>query len=322
MSYKQTQRKKKPFKLGLFFTNTEKDYNKSSASTWIRIWQMIEVYEQQGIAVSFNNPFKRYDAAIVFRKSKPKYYWILRYLKLISKTVYFDTCINLFEENEEISSKRLKCAIKIGKKADGIISASHQISRYSAPYTKSTFALEDPINLDHFKTIKSNINFNNPIFGWSGVGRKTIFLNHFANEIDKNIILISEENIHKVKLDFRFTYIKWEYEKFPNDILKCDIAILPRDISCSYNRGHSSFKALVFAVLGIPIIANKIPSYVDLSHFYDGIVFLEDFENSIQKCITKLKTKSLDTRKVRTHYSRENQASLLFQYLKATIEKA
>lgn len=308
-----------PLKLGLFFTNTEKDYNKSAASTWIRIWQMIETYKQLGIDVSLNNFIKRHDVAIVFRKSKRKYYWILKYLKLTSKTVYFDTCINIFEENEEISPERKKYAHKIGLAADGIICASNEIARFSSPYAKSVFSMEDPINLNHFNRTKPSINFENPVFGWSGVGSKSVFLNRFAQEIDKNIILISENNIKKVELKFSYHYIKWKYENFSEDLLKCDIALLPRDINSSYNKGHSSFKALVFAVSGIPIIANKVPSYIDLSNHYDGIVFLEDYGNNLQACISELKTRLLHTRQVRSHYSCENQAILLKNYLESNL---
>ncbi len=96
------QKADKKFRLGLFFTNIETDYNKAAASTWIRIMQMIEHYKSLGVDVSVNNYFKHYDAAIIYRKSKRKYYWMLRYAGLISKRVYFDSCINIFELNEEM----------------------------------------------------------------------------------------------------------------------------------------------------------------------------------------------------------------------------
>ncbi|MDH5546853.1 MAG: hypothetical protein OEZ43_14770 [Gammaproteobacteria bacterium] len=301
-------------KLGLFFTNTNRDYNKSAASTWIRIWQMIDPYKALGVEVSFNNFFKKYDVAIVYRKSKPKYYYILKYLKLISKTVYFDTCINLFEKSWEISDERLEYAHKIAKTADGIICASSQIARFSAPYANSVYTMEDPINLDHFSTLKGDINFDKPLFGWSGVAQKSVFLNRYASEIDKRIHLITDNTITDEQLEFEYIYTQWRYETFPKELIKCDIALLPRDLNSSYNLGHSAFKALVFAVLGIPIIADKIPSYIDLTQYYDGIVFLDDYDNSIEKCIEALRLRSLDTTKVRKHYSLENQAKMQVEY--------
>ncbi len=306
-------------KLGIFFTNIEQNYNKAAASTWIRIMQMIEYYEKIGIEVSVNNYFKRYDVAIVYRKTKRKYYWMLRFVKLISKKVYFDTCIHLFEKNSEIDNKRLKYAFKIAKHADGLICASKKIAELSAPHCKTCLVAEDSINLKHFNKIKKKIDFDNPTFGWSGVAAKAHFLNKYKEEIDGKINLITQEEIVDEKLDFNYNFHKWTYESFTKDILKCDIAFLPRTYNDNYNSGHSSFKALVFAVSGIPIIASKLPSYLDLSKYYDGIVFLEDCNNSVQKCIEKLKTKNLDTTKVRDYYSCNNQANILKDFFQKQL---
>jgi hypothetical protein len=306
----------KTFKLGIFFTNIETDYNKAAPSAWIRIMQMIEYYKKLGVEVSINNYFKTYDAAIVYRKAKRKYYWMLRFAKLISKQVYFDTCIHLFEKHSEIDSKRLKYAFKIAKYADGFICASNQITRLSKPYCKSVFTFEDSINLNHFNNTKKNVNFERPVFGWSGVAAKAYFLNDYKEIVGGKINLITQEEIIDEDIHFNYNFFKWTYESFPSEILKCDIAFLPRKYQDNYNSGHSSFKALVFAVCGLPIIANKVPSYVDLSKYYSGIVFLEDYENSVQKCIEELKTRNLDTTKVRHYYSCENQANLVINYLK------
>jgi len=311
----------KKLKIGLFFTNTNKDYNKSAASTWIRIWQMIKPLQDLEVDVSFNKFFKKYDVAIVYRKSKPKYYFFLKFLKLTSRTVYFDTCINLYEKSWEISDERLKYAYKIAKTADGIICASNQIAKFSAPYANSVYVMEDPINLTHFSKIKNQINFNNPIFSWAGVAKKSEFLNQYSAIINNRIHIISEESIAEEELEFKYDFTKWQYETFPDELLKCDIALLPRDISSAYNQGHSSFKALVYAVLGIPIIADKVPSYIDLARYYNGIVFLDDFDNNIEKCIRELKKRDLNTDKVRQHYSTENQAKLLIDHFKLQLKQ-
>ncbi len=306
-------------KLGIFFTNIEKDYNKAAPSTWIRIMQMIEYYEKLGIEVSINNFFKKYDVAIIYRKPKRKYYLMLRYAKIISKKVYFDTCIHLFEKHSEIDDIRLKYAFKIAKYADGVICASHKIAQLSKPHCQTVYTFEDPINLNYFNKIKTDINFDNPTFVWSGVAAKAHFLNDYKSDINNRINLITQNEIVYKNIDFQYNFHKWTYETFTENILKCDIAFLPRVYSDNYNSGHSSFKALVFAASGLPIIASKVPSYLDLSKYYDGIVFLEDFNNSINDCIKELKSRNLDTTKVRKHYSCENQASMLIDFFNQSL---
>ena len=311
----------KKLRIGLFVTSLERDYNKTRASYWIRILQMEEFYKMHGAKVSINKYLTRYDAVILFRKPKPKYYFILLYLKIISKKVYFDTCINVFDTHEEINHKRLEVAHKIARTADGFICASHRIAEHSKPHVKSVYVMENPINIHHFATEKKNINFDSPIFGWSGVGAKAAFLNSYADLISGRIVIISEPNIENIKLNFNFEYLPWNYKTFPADLLKIDIALLPRVYNDPYNDSHSSFKALVFAVLGIPIIANKVPSYTKLAGYYDGIVFLEDFNDSIDDCIEELKTRNLNTDRVKAHYSCENQALELINYINSQLKK-
>lgn len=308
-------------RIGLFVTSLEKDYNRTPASYWIRILQMMEYYRKAGAEVSLNKYFKRYDAVIVFRKAKRKYYYMVKFLSIFSKTVYFDTCINIFSVHEEISPERLRYAKSIAKSANGIICASARIAEYARPYARSVYVMEDPVDINHFRFIKEHVNFESPVFGWSGVGLKSVYLNRFASEISSRILLISEPGIQKVKLNFKYNYIQWNYEGFPRDILNIDIALLPRDYKDSYNDSHSSFKALIFAIHGIPVIANKVPSYLDLSDYYQGIVFLEDYENDLRKCIDELKTRNLDPTRVRAHYSCMNQASGLLTYLAMGIDK-
>ncbi len=303
-------------KLGLFLPQNKTDYNQIAASYWIRIFQMIEFYEDLGIEVHVNKPFKTYDIAIFYRKIKPKYYFYLKYLKVISNNLYFDTCINVFDLHEEIDSERLKTAYKFAEICDGFICASDVISEKSRPFTKRSFVMEDPVNPKHLNTKKTNINLDNPTFGWTGIPHKSTYLNKYAKILDNRTILITKESIKDESLDFSYQFKKWDYNTFNESLLLCDIAFLPRHIDTKYNSGHSSHKALVFAWLGIPIIANKIPSYVKLSNYYDGIVFLEDYQDDIQKCIEVLKKRSFDTSRVTEYYSCSNQAQRLLQFFK------
>ncbi|MFB6317384.1 hypothetical protein [Saccharicrinis sp. FJH54] len=306
-------------KLGLFFPKKTTDFNKAAASHWIRVLQMEKYYKELGIEVYINKPFKTYDFAIFFRKPKPKYYRFMQYLRFISRNIYFDTCINIFDEHEEINSKRLEAAHKIAAICDGIICASDKIAEKAAPHAKSVFVMDDPVDFEHFNKVKEKINFDNPIFGWSGVPHKAIYLNKYKEVIDGRTRLITKDYIKDVPLEFKYEFIDWDYNSFPEALLKCDIGFLPRDIDEAYNSGHSSHKALVFASLGIPVIANKIPSYVKLAGYYDGIVFLEDFNDDVEACINELKKRDPDISRLKNYYSCENQASRMLDYLTSRI---
>lgn len=301
-------------KIGLFLPEKKRDYNTVAASYWIRVFQMVSYYESLGATVYINEPFRLYDVAIFYRKVRPRYYRYCKYLKLISKKLYFDTCINIFDLHEEIDSTRLKYAFKYAGMCDGFICASDAIATKAKQYAKSVLVMEDPIDNKHLNNKKKNINFDNPTFGWTGVPHKSSYLNVYANSINNRIVLISRESIVDEKLEFNYSFKKWQYETFNDSLLACDIALLPRDVDTKYNFAHSPHKALVFAWLGIPIIANKIRSYVKLSEYYDGIVFLEDYDNSINDCINALKLRTLNTDGIHSYYSCENQSKRLMRY--------
>lgn len=302
-------------KLGLFFPKKRKSYNNVAASYWIRVLQMEKYYRDLGIDVEINRPFKRYDVSIFFRKPKPKYFWFMNYLRLTSKKIYFDTCINIFDEHEEINQQQIAVAHKIARICDGIICASAKIADKAKPNVKSVFVMHDPIDFDHFNQIKKTVHFSNPVFGWSGVPHKAIYLNKFKEVINGKTRLITKNYIKDVPLEFSYEFDDWDYDTFPESLLKCDIGFLPRDVDEAYNSGHSSHKALVFASLGIPVIANKIPSYLKLAQYFDGIVFLEDFEDDVYACLDALKTRNLDISRLKAFYSCEIQAARMINYL-------
>ena len=180
--------------------------------------------------------------------------------------------------------------------------------------------IPEGVDLNHFNKLKNNINFEHPTFIWSGAHHKATFLNSYATDITGQINLITKIDIKKELLEFDYHLIEWSHGSFPQDIISGDIALLPRDLSSAYNQGHSEFKALVFAVSGIPIIANKLPSYVQLSHFYDGIVFLEDYGNDIKSCIAELKNRTFDVKRVRSEYDVNNLCLRLLKHLQYSLK--
>lgn len=307
-------------KLGLFLPEVSDDYNKVSASIWIRALQMVKHYKNFGFDVSINKPLRFYDIAIVYRLANKKNFFLCKALRRTSEKVYFDSVVNYFVEHSGSNAEQVYYQKKIAETCDGIICSTENIASSAKHYNNNIHIMDDPIDTTYFHCQKSKINYSNPIFGWSGVAKKAHFLNKYSSIIDNKTILICDDKIHNQKIDFRFEYIPWKYETFPESLLQCDIAFLPRTYSNDpYNLGHSSFKALVFAISGIPIIANRLPSYEKLALQYDSIVFLEDHSDDIESCINILIAKpGPDTAKIRASYSCENQALRLREFFVKT----
>jgi hypothetical protein len=231
-------------------------------------------------------------------------------LKRISKKVYWDTCVNYYDLHSHTTQEQVEITKEISSLVDGVITSTEEIAKKAILYNENVFTMEDPINIEHFK-YKSSINFTHPTFGWSGISTKAISLNKYKEKIDK-LMIISEK---KPKLDLKYQFYRWHYKSFPFLLSQVDIALLPREYHGDpYNLGHSSFKALVFAIQGIPIIANKLPSYEKLAQFYDGIVFLEDYD-CFESSLEALKERELDVEHLYRYYSCENQAFRVLHFL-------
>jgi hypothetical protein len=81
-----------------------------------------------------------------------------------------------------------------------------------------------------------------------------------------------------------------------------------------YDLGHSSYKALCFASYGVPVIANKLPSYVDLKKKYEGIFFLEEI-NDVKEFSINLIGKKYCNNLLRDNYSYLNQSRSLLEFI-------
>jgi len=294
-------------KLGLFIPTHKKNPNEVSASIWIRALGMKKYYEDLGIEVSINNPCKRYDVSILFRMISPCSKIVLRYLSVISKEVYFDTCVNYFDTSSMVSVEQVRIAKEMIDLVDGVIAASEYIQARAQKAGARAYHLPDPIDLEMFRYHKKEIHWDNPTFIWSGVSVKAGILKKYSKEMSGQLLMLTDK---KIDLGFPYIFNKWSHSSFSRDIVQGDIAFLPREYDNAYDSGHSSFKPLVFAAQGIPIIANKIPSYVRMSEYYDGIVFLEDHK-TFEDAVLELMKRSLDTKKVRKEYSCETQAKRL-----------
>ena len=299
-------------KLGLFINTFRKNYNKVLASNWIRCLQMIPYYRKLGIDVHLNNPFIKYDISIYYRGMSKNSYYFINYLKTISAKVYWDTVVNYYVDHQFCNNEQRYYARKISETVDGVIVSSDYLKQYARKYNK-TYYMPDPINFSHFRYFKNGINYTDPVFGWSGQSNKMNELNELISHQNnlKKIIIIS--NKHSLKKQ-NIIYYKWRYETFPYLISLCDIGLFPRNTNDIYNLGHSSFKILVYAAQGIPIIANKIPSYSEVYSLYDSICFIEDIQ-TLEDAIVFLKTQSRNIEVLKKTFSCEVCAEKLINFL-------
>ncbi len=300
-------------RLGIFIPTPFRNYDRVQSAIWIRALQMVDCFKADGIDVSVNNPFRTYDVAIYHRGMRRNSLRFTRFLRRIAHKVYWDTCVDYFETHEAASAEQVECARAISALVDGVCVPTEGIALRARHYSGNVFVMPDPVDLDHFTGYKECVDYVQPTFGWSGVACKAAFLDRYAGFLDDRTVIVSEE---PPSLSFRYRFVPWTYDSFPAALLGCDIAFLPRTLNSTYTANNSSFKALAYAVMGVPIIANRLPSYEHMAQDYEAIAFLEDFGDIPQAAVETLAGRDRAPSRVRRAYDRRVWARRLAGWLK------
>jgi hypothetical protein len=300
-------------RIGLFIPSWRRDYDRVQSAIWIRALQMVEPLRALGHDVSVNNPLRRYDAAIYHRGMLRKSVKIVRALRYIADRVYWDTCVDYFDHHEAADDEHVDSSRAIAGLVDGVCVPTEGIAASARRYNDNVFLMPDPVDLQHFSAIKSRTNWDNPVFGWSGVAAKAAPMEAYADLLAGRTRIIAEK---PPALSFDYEFERWSHAGFPDALRRCDVAFLPRTVESTYTLNNSSFKALVFAILGMPIIANRLPSYQVMSEHYDGIVFLEDFDGDAGAALEAVKNRDLDPTRVRQAYDRCGWAGRLTDWVR------
>ena len=272
------------------------NYNKMSASVWIRCLQLLPALHKLGIDSTVNTPERPADIAIYIRQQHLGLVEHMQQQRQQNAKIVYDMVVNYFQPSgpvdglgNPVSAEQVSTVKRIAAEADLITCASGYIAKQAAvefPH-KQIAHLPDPIDLDHFNHQKSVQAFKNRplIAGWSGVSKK-------AGELEKVRPLLKKHRIRLLLVtDKRPTFInqgewlrgrwagrfgkmantqveiiahRWRYETFAQQISQAHFGISPRFLDSPYNLGHSSFKIGVFLAQGLPVIASPVPSYLDL----------------------------------------------------------
>ncbi|MBI5050443.1 MAG: hypothetical protein HZC11_06165 [Nitrospirae bacterium] len=278
------------------------DYNKVLPSHWIRCLQLMRYFKGiEGLRVTVNNFTYLPDILVIMRGFGGFEQLLAAAYRRLETKVVWDTCVNYFErdgKNLQVLPSQIAVAHKMIADCDAVFTASRFINDFASKYIKS-FYLTDTIDKGHFSFWKEDINLKAPVIGWSGFAVKAKILERYKHFLGKHRVLIIADK--DPLLDFDYEFIRWDYHRFPHDILRCDVMFSPREVNDMYNQGHSIFKVGVFLSEGIPVIADPIPSYTELRcpHLY-----LCDTENTdIEKVLMGMDT---DKRAWDKQFSSEN----------------
>jgi len=261
-----------PDKLSRFLRLGYYNFDRVSASVWIRCLQLIPYLEDKGILCKINDFSTESDIAFFVRWQDDHAYRCLKEQKEKTKAIIFDQCVNYFDiegnfpGNYGSTAEQRDQILRMAKLSDAFTCSSEYIRARASQEGLNSFYIPDSIDLRHFRNKKTQNDFIKSSLRaiWSGQPVK-------AGELDEVLPLLKEKNISltvisekKPHLSDPFEYIPWSYYTFPNTILNGDFCISPRKTNNFYDLGHSHFKIGIFLAHGIPALVAPIPSYIEV----------------------------------------------------------
>jgi hypothetical protein len=255
-----------------FIPVKHRNYNKMSASIWIRCLQLLPYLEDKGIRCKVNKPDAEADIAVFVRWQDESALEIAQRQKKQGRRIAFDLCVNYFDETGLFEggygslAERVEECRRMAEIADVITCASDFIAQRAGEFHPRAVYLPDSIDGHHFRFRKPERDFQRGELRaiWSGISSKASELEPVLPLLHRHGIPLVVISDRKPRLSIDYRFIRWSYKTFPRRILDGEICVAPRRTDNPYDRGHSLFKIGVFMAGGVPVIASPVPSYTEV----------------------------------------------------------
>ncbi len=313
-----------PVKVNWFIPVNHRDYNRMSASVWIRCLQLLPYLEQHGITSTVNELETDIDIAMFVRFQNDTAYQTAVQQKSNGRKIIFDLCVNYFDETVQfegiphVTTEHVTQTKRMVEVADVVVCGSEFIRQRASNFHPQAVYIPESINRKHFRFKKFMLEFEKSVLKaiWSGHPTKAGELAELYPLLARrgiSLVVISEK---KPQLPGPYTYIPWTYQTFPKAILQGDLCVTPRRIDNPYNLGHSHLKIGIFMAQGVPALAAPLPSYIEVIEASRGGKICEtesDWETALEQVV--------EDRQILKRWSREAFQGMLAYSTEAIAKK-
>lgn len=246
------------------------DPDRVTASVWIRAGQLIPYLRELGVRCRVNPTVGRTAVVIFVRRQDEVALSYAKSLRRKGTRVVYDLCVNYYDldsvEPTGLARARREECLRMTDVADAVFCASRFVADRARNFHPNVVYIPDSFDRRHFRFRKDPRDFVSTrlVAGYSGIGQKirdVAAISEILVATGIDLVVISDD---KPDLGFPYEFVRWKYDRFPQDLLRADFCVAPRSLESNYNRGHSFFKVGIFMSQGVPAIAAPVPSYSEL----------------------------------------------------------
>jgi glycosyltransferase involved in cell wall biosynthesis len=223
------------------------------------------------------SPHKKYDIVIFQKAFAPQYFDLAQRLKAYGTKIVLDLNVNYLDTKSNIIKPgQPEQAKKFIQLTDYVLTTTEFIAQQIKKEFPEKPVVTIPENIETFGKQKQSLSFaKDQIIRLVHVGHAVKLgdlqliadpLKELADQYPIEILILSD---HKTSVKFEHSQIFVKVKLFDrfnqkaifDDLMWGDIFIAPRDLSETYNLGHSFDKIGRPMAVGVPVIASPVPSY-------------------------------------------------------------
>lgn len=253
-----------------FVVSDISSYNRVTASTRIRVYDLIRAFEgDASFRLELFRSWGRYDIVIFLKAYDKAAYQLAEKLQSRGTKVIFDININIFESGSMyVTNLQREEGIRFATLSNTIITNSpHTESILKKLFPdKGIHFIEEAIHGSYFQALAKKPPSAQLVWvGYKHKAEALLLIKEVLLELFEkypfNIKVICEENptldFGKIPVVFR-TY---RHKYIVKELSEGTVFIAPRDLSDTYNMGHSFTKIGTAMAVGLPVVASPLPAY-------------------------------------------------------------
>jgi len=234
------------------------------------LWKRYE--KKVGIRLLEKKPFLLPDVAVFQKKFDAGARELCRWYQKKGVLTVFDINVNYFEmwgkRVYNVDKESHESAIEMAKLSDIVSTTSPYLTEVVRAFNARSQTINESVDVEHWNLIKEHHELN--CVALCAVAEKMDVLLLIKNELEtwaaekkgRYLLLIAEKKV-ELPIQIEQKWKMWDLDSAPNDMCEADLFLAPRDMTMSYNQGHSLTKIAQSMHMHIPAIGSAIRTYVD-----------------------------------------------------------